>query len=323
MGWWCLYSSLALVARGGTSPSASAQLRAMHFGIATTAVVNPNLANSITERVFNAFDALPVTHSCMFEASLAVASFVVFILAFQNLHKVLPNAQRFRLDGAPPNQENDGFATNWHKSITPAAAYLGSIWMWHQLGLGQVFFPPPPMVIEAPTFWRVVTEVSLGVFLYDAFFYPFHLSFHKVLNSKWRKIHQRHHRFAATERFAHNAIETVQNSYLDAGIQVLINIIVQHISPWGYKHPLSRALHNIMVVYLLCEAHSGYDLPCMSHRVFPGIFGGPVCHERHHQRGNVHFHQFFMWADTLFGHVEKSTHAGIDLVDADKPVEAR
>ena len=59
-------------------------------------------------------------------------------------------------------------------------------------------------------------------------------------------------------------------SYADAGIQVAINIGVQHISPWGFKHPLSRAVHNCLVTYLLSEAHSGYDLPFMSHRLFPG-----------------------------------------------------
>lgn len=84
--------------------------------------------------------------------------------------------------------------------------------------------------------------------------------------------------------------------------QVFINICVQHISPWGFKHPLSRALHNMLVIYLLCESHSGYDLPFMSHRIFPGVFGGPVRHEQHHRQGNVYFHQFFTWADGPLGH---------------------
>jgi len=76
---------------------------------------------------------------------------------------------------------------------------------------------------------------------------------------------------------------------------------VQNISPWGYKDPLSRALHNLMVTYLLTEAHSGYDLPFMSHRLFPRVFGGAPRHELHHQHGNVYFHQFFMWIDDLAG----------------------
>ena len=143
--------------------------------------------------------------------------------------------------------------------------------------------PPPADVLAhgpgVPTWGRVVTELSLGVFLYDALFYPFHLSFHKLRARRWRKMHARHHVWGSTEAAAHNAVETVhhshlaaarhrpgtfpepspnlprpfpgpspqvQNSYLDAGVQVFINIFVQHLSPWGFKHPLSRALHNVI-----------------------------------------------------------------------------
>jgi sterol desaturase/sphingolipid hydroxylase (fatty acid hydroxylase superfamily) len=88
-------------------------------------------------------------------------------------------------------------------------------------------------------------------------------------------------------------------------VQVFINICVQQFSPWGYKHPLSRIFHNLMVTYLLCESHSGYDLPFMSHRLFPTVFGGAPRHEAHHQRGNVYFHQFFMWIDDALGTVQK------------------
>jgi cholesterol 25-hydroxylase len=152
-------------------------------------------------------------------------------------------------------------------------------------------------------------EVVSGVFLYDLLFYPFHLSLHKLPFPGWRKMHRRHHRFASESSTVHNAVETVQNSYLDAGVQVFINICVQQFSPWGFKHPLSRALHNLMVTYLLTESHSGYDLPFMSHRLFPGILGGSKRHELHHARGNVHFHQFFCYLDDAFGFVDKSIAA--------------
>jgi hypothetical protein len=64
---------------------------------------------------------------------------------------------------------------------------------------------------------------------------------------------------------------------------------------------LSRILHNLMVTYLLSEAHSGYDLPFQSHRLFPAIFGGAPRHEEHHQSANVCFHQFFKYLDDGFG----------------------
>lgn len=243
-----------------------------------------------------------------FEASLAVAAFVLWIFLFESLHLVLPNAASHRLDGAPPLRPLCGFGKHIHKSVVPAVAYLGSIFFifaGHPFTLGHDIFDPllgaRPAVWEDPSFWRVATEVSLGVFLYDLFFYPFHFSFHKGAGG-WRKQHARHHRWGS-EAAAHNAIETVQNSYVDAGIQVAINICVQQISPWGHKHPLSRCIHNLLVTYLLCESHSGYDLPFMSHRIFPGIFGGPPAHEAHHQQGNVCYHQFFTWIDKLNGFI--------------------
>ena len=61
-----------------------------------------------------------------------------------------------------------------------------------------------------------------------------------------------------------------------------------------------------MVTYLLSEAHSGYDLPFQSHRLFPAVFGGSVRHEEHHQRGSVCFHQFFKYLDDALGHTPEA-----------------
>ena len=67
------------------------------------------------------------------------------------------------------------------------------------------------------------------------------------------------------------------------------------------RHTLSKLMHNIVVTYLLVEAHSGYDLPFQSHRVFPSIFGGAVRHQIHHGTGRKYFHQFFMYLDDAMG----------------------
>ena len=95
--------------------------------------------------------------------------------------------------------------------------------------------------------------------------------------------------------------------------QIAINIIVQQISVvaladalWGggaagrvigSKHCLARLLHNVCVTYLLVEAHSGYDLPFMSHRLLPAVFGGSVRHQKHHDTGQHYYHQFFKYID--------------------------
>ena len=56
-------------------------------------------------------------------------------------------------------------------------------------------------------------------------------------------------------------------------MQVVSNLLVQNL--FG-KHPLSRSIHNILVVYLLVEIHSGYDLPFHFHNLFPPVFAGTV-----------------------------------------------
>ena len=116
---------------------------------------------------------------------------------------------------------------------------------------------------------------------------------------------------------------TVHHSLVDGFLQVAVNVVVQQCSPWPLcsssgpstqlmldclggcsKHTLSRFLHNIFVTYLLCEAHSGYDLPWMTHRIWPRICGGARRHNAHHNKGNVYFQQFFCYIDDFLGTVE-------------------
>eukprot|EP00320_Phaeocystis_rex_P014154 CAMPEP_0119060212 /NCGR_PEP_ID=MMETSP1178-20130426/4217_1 /TAXON_ID=33656 /ORGANISM="unid sp, Strain CCMP2000" /LENGTH=374 /DNA_ID=CAMNT_0007041297 /DNA_START=45 /DNA_END=1169 /DNA_ORIENTATION=- len=281
----------------------------MHLAMLGSALVQPEAMDSAVASLSDGFTSLGFTADRMFEANLAVAAFVLWIGFFESLSFV-PGNERWRLDGQPAVNPLRGFGRDLHKTVVPAVTYLGSIALFHHFHLGTLLFgeKPPLDSLPPPTYWRLVIEVALGVFLYDLFFYPFHASFHKLRVGPWRRQHARHHQWAGKERVAHNAVETVQNSYLDAGIQVSINILVQNISPWGFKHPLSRALHNLMVTYLLTEAHSGYDLPFMSHKIFPRVFGGAPRHELHHQHGNVYFHQFFMWIDDLAGFTLPGAH---------------
>ena len=64
--------------------------------------------------------------------------------------------------------------------------------------------------------------------------YYFRRSFHKMHSSGWRKQHGRHHVWGSTETSAHNAVETVQNSYLDSGIQVRTYVYI-YIYRYSYR----------------------------------------------------------------------------------------
>ena len=292
-------------------------LQVMHAAIACDAIAaqpGEGVMDRALASTWSAFESQAwLTHTPLFEAHVAVFAFVAWIAFFESIHLWLPNAAEWRLDGKAPINTLACFDPrhDFHKSVVPAVTYLGSIWLGQQVGLFTYLYGPKPTFVEAPTLMQFAVEVSLGVFLYDLLFYPFHRAFHTGPISAWRRLHGRHHRYGGEEEHAHNACETVQNSYLDAGIQVFINIFVQNVSPWGFahKHPLSRVAHNLIVTYLLTESHSGYDLPFQSHNLFPGLLGGSPRHEEHHQTGATCYHQFFRYIDDWTGRGPRAVHA--------------
>lgn len=164
----------------------------------------------------------------------------------------------------------------------------------------------------APSVWRMLTEVAFSVWAYDFIFWWVHASWHATfpvdkstlhgrLLAKWRSWHLQHHDHYETAHEPLHPMATFHHHFLDATLQVGINIVVQQVPlaflfP-GPRHKLSKLLHNVVVTYLLVEAHCGFDLPFMSHRLFPAVFGGSVRHQIHHQVGKVYFHQFFRYLD--------------------------
>ena len=190
--------------------------------------------------------------------------------------------------------------------FNPLVSYMGSIYLYH------LIHPHPALPIEAPTFGHLSAEVVFGVVLYDFLFYPIHFALHNAPVKSFRKQHVVHHKWSSSL----NAVETVQHSYIDGFLQVVVNIIVQQFSPFGGgKHPLSRIIHNIVVTYLLTESHSGYDLPWQSHNLFPNVFGGAPRHEKHHAGGGRYLQQYFMYLDDMFGTGEAGdSHAKVGRV---------
>jgi len=170
--------------------------------------------------------------------------------------------------------------------VAGSVVYLAAIYLFH------LCKAKPPLPLAPPSAVRLAVEVALGLFLYDLFFTPVHWAMHN--GPTWLKsIHVVHHEAKGTL----SAGATVRHSLADGSLQVLVNIAVQFMSPWGAKHALSRFVHNLAVTWLLCESHSGYDLPFMSHRLFPGVIGGAPRHNDHHNRGNVFYQQFFVYLD--------------------------
>jgi hypothetical protein len=124
-------------------------LQSVHAAAVCAGMAFPEQADGFAASAWRAFDACPLTHERMFEASLSVSCFVLFILGFESLHKVV-DPRRWRLDGAMPKDPLHGFTRQWWKATVPAATYLGAIWLYHQLGMGELLFGLPPAEVR----WR-------------------------------------------------------------------------------------------------------------------------------------------------------------------------
>jgi hypothetical protein len=272
--------------------------------------VNPEPLDGFIQTVWDGIMSLDVTHTGLFEAHVASFSFVIFIGAFSVVHLILgeEEAKKWRLDGDSPKVS----PLEWHTLegfqlwFNPFTTYLGSIWLYQQIF--HTYAPPPVM---APTFGALVAEVAFGVFLYDLAFAPIHIFMHRGPLKEVRSVHGYHHRHT---QGALNPIETVQHSYMDGALQVMCNIFVQHISPFGGpKHVLSRLIHNVIVTYMLSEAHSGYNFRWMTHNIWPEFLGGSPRHERHHKDGRVYYQQFFVYLDDILGFTDQNIQE--ELVD--------
>ncbi|MES1909752.1 MAG: hypothetical protein MHM6MM_002446 [Cercozoa sp. M6MM] len=182
--------------------------------------------------------------------------------------------------------------------IATALGYLAPILLYDAFGTRR------RMETEAPSMRMLVMQVASSVWAYDFIFFWIHLMMHydHFLSAKevpqflrpivrhLRQWHLRHHTVSPVD-----ATETVRHSFADAALQVLVNVAVLN----AFKlHALSRIVHNVAVTYLLCDAHSGYNLPWQPHKVVPWVFGGSRRHFQHHLRkGRVYYAQFSCYLD--------------------------
>jgi cholesterol 25-hydroxylase len=126
----------------------------------------------------------------------------------------------------------------------------------------------------------LVTEVVSGILLYDAVFFFVHWAMHDI--PALRTWHARHH--AQKRREADGtpiveAMDVLRHGLVDGSLQVFINIMVQRHDVWGsVKSRLARALHNIIVTWMLTESHTASPTPYVFRRWFVGVRE----HRRHH-----------------------------------------
>lgn len=78
----------------------------------------------------------------------------------------------------------------------------------------------------------------------------------------YRMIHKKHH----TNTTATRANDVVRLTFVEEALDVGCSIIAVNLLR---AHPLSRAIYDVVIVWLLVDLHSGYDFPWMPHRVAP------------------------------------------------------
>lgn len=240
----------------------------------------------VLDGVWNWLLAQPFFHLESFEPLLSSVCFIVFIVVYWSLDLTGVSA-KYLIDPA-----ND---SSWEKKGVPSTEKWSTLFGYLvPLLVFDHFFPRRHLLLEsaaaeggAPSLLRVLTEVLTTIVIYDVLFVWIHFAFHKV-PFLWQ-FHSKHHRFTSIR-----AGDTIRLSFIDGALQVFCNILALNLIG---AHPISRALHDIAVTYLLTENHAGMDAPWHLHRFLP-FLAGPRRHFEHHAHGKAHFHQFFMYLDS-------------------------
>ena len=175
------------------------------------------------------------------------------------------------------------------------AAYWMGIYLWTSVVPPAAPHIPDGLPSSASEVLYLTAEVVTGIVLYDAIFFLIHWAMHGV--PALRVLHARHHELQQSQPYStsgskshHSATtdvprmesrDVLRHSLADGALQVLVNILVQRRNVlWGpVKTRLARALHNIVVIWMLTESHSAVPTPNVWRRRWcPGVRD----HYRHH-----------------------------------------
>ncbi|KAG9333052.1 hypothetical protein JZ751_013837 [Albula glossodonta] len=152
-------------------------------------------------------------------------------------------------------------------------------------------FRTPNLPVLAPTCAQVLWEIAVCLLLFDAFFFFWHMSMHRV-SWLYHRVHRTHHQNQDT--FALVAQDASWAELLSLQMLALSSAALARC------HPLSEILFHLLNTWLAAEDHSGYDLPWALHRLLP-MFGGAPFHQLHHQKFRGNYAPYFKHWDWLFG----------------------
>ena len=143
--------------------------------------------------------------------------------------------------------------------------------------------PPDP-----PTARRLVLELIVSFFIYDALFFFIHIAFHRI--PSLARIHNPHHTHAEIHPQVTNRLSVTERLSLILLANFALNVIGSHV--------LTRTAFVPIFIYLLIDVHSGIDLPWSYSTIMPfGMGAGTKVHAHHHRTGEGSYAPFFTWWD--------------------------
>jgi len=255
-----------------------------------------------------------------FDPALATACFAVFInwYWYHERRRGRSRDVSFRSACVEPQEGLESIRSNNNHSLRllldhyvgpmfqSLAAYWMGIYLWTSVVPPAAPHIPDGLPSSASGVLYLVAEVVTGIVLYDAIFFVIHWAMHEV--PALRVLHARHHELqqlyesksdckshhsTATDVPRMESRDVLRHSLADGALQVLVNIAVQRrnclLGP--VKTRLARALHNILVIWMLTESHSAAPTPNVWRRRWcPGVRD----HYRHHtgrvnMTANMHF----------------------------------
>lgn len=211
------------------------------------------------------------------------------------------------------HERREGYGPRDTFGIAPLVmvAYWLFVWTWMAL------VPPPSGEIpdgwptrSASAFAYLALEVAYGIWAYDLIIFWIHWGMHAGQMETHAFHHSKHrHRspqHGGPRRGQHDAAvgcaadwqlrarDVLAHASLDGALQVVANIAVQRTLPWGAnKSRLARSLHNLLVTWMLTEAHTAAREP----RLFRRFCSGVREHRQHHEGGRDAYQQVFGYLD--------------------------
>jgi len=168
--------------------------------------------------------------------------------------------------------------------------YNQVVWIY-PMALAQLIWVPETELPElAPSLFEVCWQLLVFFLIFDAGYFAFHLTMHKV-RFLYRWCHSVHHMYSSPFAAAAQHLHPFELFYVGTFITVL---------PWAFNtHCLTYWLWFVVAQSVSYEVHTGYDFPFMLHRFVPFYAGAPA-HDMHHMRPLSCFQPWLNYLDRIF-----------------------